>query len=566
MTLTGAQIIMECLVEQGVDTVFGYPGGTVINIYDELHKNTHRIRHILTAHEQGATHAADGYARSTGRAGVVIATSGPGATNIVTGIATAFMDSIPMVAITGNVPLSLLGKDSFQEVDILGVTMPITKHSFIVKDVAQLADCLRKAFAIASTGRQGPVLVDIPKDITATVTEWTPQGAEERAAYWKSVESRWLPEITQTQIAEVAELINQARRPLLYAGGGIISSGAAPQLKALAERLLSPVALSLMGHGAMPADHPLCTGLIGMHGTKASNMAVNKADLIIALGARFSDRVVSNASRFAKGAQILHIDIDPAEINKNIQSYHSLKGNVRAILDRLLPLVQNRASSEWNGDIDAWKKIRPSAHHQARELHPRFILEEIHARVGDDAIITTEVGQHQMWTAQFYPFKKARSFLTSGGLGTMGFGTGAAMGAQIAFPDRQVVHIAGDGSFRMNSNELSTIAYYKLPIVIVLLNNGTLGMVRQWQHMFYEDRYSATTLDRPPDFVKLADAYGVPAWRATDESSFKEALKEALSERRPALIDCRIDIDETVLPMVPSGKSIDDQILEPRET
>jgi len=566
MTLTGAQIIMECLVEQGVDTVFGYPGGTVINIYDELHKNTHRIRHILTAHEQGAAHAADGYARSTGRAGVVIATSGPGATNIVTGIATAFMDSIPMVAITGNVPLSLLGKDSFQEVDILGVTMPITKHSFIVKDVAHLADCLRKAFAIASTGRQGPVLVDIPKDITATTTEWTPQGAEERAAYWKSVEARWLPEITQAQIAEVADLINQARRPLLYAGGGIISSGAAPQLRALAERLLSPVALSLMGHGAMPADHPLCTGLIGMHGTKASNMAVNKADLIIALGARFSDRVVSNASRFAKGAQILHIDIDPAEINKNIQSYHSLKGNVRAILDRLLPLVQARASSEWNGDIDGWKKIRPSAHHQARELHPRFILEEIHARVGDDAIITTEVGQHQMWTAQFYPFKKARSFLTSGGLGTMGFGTGAAMGAQIAFPDRQVVHIAGDGSFRMNSTELSTIAYYKLPVVIVIMNNGTLGMVRQWQHMFYEDRYSATTLDRPPDFVKLADAYGVPAWRATDESSFKVALKEALSERRPALIDCRIDIDETVLPMVPSGKSIDDQILEPRET
>jgi acetolactate synthase-1/2/3 large subunit len=566
MKLTGAQIIMECLVEQGVDTVFGYPGGTVINIYDELHKNAHRIRHILTAHEQGAAHAADGYARSTGSAGVVIATSGPGATNIVTGLATAFMDSIPMVAITGNVPLSLLGKDSFQEVDILGVTMPITKHSFIVKDVANLADCMRKAFAIATTGRQGPVLVDIPKDITAMATEWTPQSEDERAAFRKTVESRWLPEISQDQIAEVADLINNSRRPLLYAGGGIISSGASGQLRDLAERLLSPVALSLMGHGSMPADHPLFTGLIGMHGTKASNMAVNKADLIIALGARFSDRVVSNASRFAKGAQILHIDIDPAEINKNIQSYHSLKGNVKVILDRLLPLIQARESSEWNGDVDAWKKIRPSVHHRTRDLHPRFIMEETHARVGDNAIITTEVGQHQMWAAQFYPFTKPRSFLTSGGLGTMGFGTGAAMGAQLAFPDRQVVHMAGDGSFRMNCAELSTIAYYKLPIVIIILNNGTLGMVRQWQDMFYERRYSATTLDRPPDFVKLADAYGIPGWRATDENSFRDALTAALAERRPALIDCRIDIDETVLPMVPSGKSIDDQILEPRET
>ncbi len=563
MNYSGARILVECLAEQGVDSVFGYPGGSVIAIYDELHKHADRIKHYLTAHEQGAAHAADGYARATGRPGVVIATSGPGATNLVTGIATAYMDSVPMVAITGNVPVSLLGKDSFQEVDIAGITMPITKHSFIVKDVKDLARCLRSAFAIAATGRQGPVLVDIPKDVTMALCEWEPQSKAERAASLASLGARWQPPIPETELAEAASMINASRRPLLYAGGGIISAGASPELKDLAERLKAPVALSLMGHGAFPSAHPLCTGLIGMHGAKASNMAASKADLIIALGTRFSDRVVSNVSSFANGAGVLHIDIDPAEINKNIQSGRALKGDIKAILQALLPLVSARASSDWNGDIDAWKKIRPSSHHADKALHPRFIMEEIHARVPADAIITTEVGQHQMWTAQFYPFSAPRSFLSSGGLGTMGFGTGAAMGAQVAHPHRQVVHIAGDGSFRMNCAELATIAHYDLPILIVVLNNGTLGMVRQWQTMFFAGRHAATTLNRPPDFVKLADAFGLAAWKATDAASFKHAMSKALESRRPCLIECAIDIDESVLPMVPSGKPIEEQILEP---
>jgi len=563
MNYSGARILIECLAEQGVDSVFGYPGGSVIAIYDELHKHADRIKHYLTAHEQGAAHAADGYARATGRPGVVIATSGPGATNLVTGIATAYMDSVPMVAITGNVPVSLLGKDSFQEVDIAGITMPITKHSFIVKNVKELASCLRSAFAIATTGRQGPVLVDIPKDITTAFCEWQAQSRDERAIAVAALEARWQPPIDATELADAAAMINASRRPLLYAGGGIISSGASPELQELAERLKAPVALSLMGHGAFPSAHPLCTGLIGMHGAKASNMAASKADLIIALGTRFSDRVVSNVSSFANAAGVLHIDIDPAEINKNIRSGRSLKGNIKAILQRLLPLVQARDSSDWNGDIDAWKKIRPSSHDVEKALHPRFIMEEIHARVPADTVITTEVGQHQMWTAQFYQFSVPRSFLSSGGLGTMGFGTGAAMGAQVAHPGRQVVHIAGDGSFRMNCAELATIAHYQLPLLIVVMNNGTLGMVRQWQTMFFDGRHAATTLDRPPDFVKLADAFGVEAWRATDAASFKAALAKALESRRPCLIDCAIDIDESVLPMVPSGKPIEEQILEP---
>jgi acetolactate synthase-1/2/3 large subunit len=563
MKLTGSQILMECLVEQGVDTVFGIPGGAAINLYDELYKNTHRIRHILTAHEQGASHAADGYARATGKPGVVMVTSGPGATNIVTGLATAYMDSIPVVAITCNVPLSLIGKDSFQEVDITGVTAPITKHNYMVKDIEDLAACVRRAFAIATTGRTGPVLVDIPKDITAQTAEWVPQNQSELEAFRRSVESKWLPVLTEEHLTLAARLLNEARRPLIFAGGGIIGSGASDLLRELAEKMLAPVALSLMGHGALPSRHPLCTGLIGMHGTKASNMAASKADLIVALGVRFSDRVISNASGFAKNAQVLHIDIDPAEINKNIKTCHSLRGNVRDILARLLPMISARQSSEWNDDIDAWKKIRPSSHHRSTALHPRFIIEEIHAQMGEETIVTTEVGQHQMWAAQFYPFDRPRSFLTSGGLGTMGFGTGAAIGAQVAFADRRVVNLAGDGSFRMNGMELSTIAYYGLPLLIVIFNNGTLGMVRQWQTMFYDSSYAATTLDRPPDFVKLADAYGIRAWRAGDEASFREALGQALSERRPALIDCRIDIDEPVLPMVPSGKSLEEQIMEP---
>ena len=570
MEMTGARIVVETLIERGVDTVFGYPGGTILNVYDELFKCSDRVRHILTAHEQGAAHAADGYARSTGRPGVVMATSGPGATNLVTGIATAYMDSGPLVAITCNVPNPLLGKDSFQEVDIAGITMPITKHNYIVKDVAVLAEVLRQAFEIATTGRKGPVLVDITKDVTAAKAEWHPaDSAPTRAPTGSRIDPRFgakrVPRASESDLDQAAELIAASRAPLIYAGGGVIAGDASEELRALVERLKAPVALSLMGHGAFPSGHRLFTGMIGMHGTKASNMASSRSDLLVAIGARFSDRVVSDVSRFAAKARLLHIDIDPAEINKNVPSFKSLIGDVKVILAGLLERLPEREESGWNGDIDAWKAEVPSAHGRDVPLHPRFVLEEIHSRVGDDAIVTTEVGQHQMWTAQFYPFAKPRTFISSGGLGTMGFGTGAAMGAQAANPDRQVVHIAGDGSFRMNSAELGTISYYDLPILIVLMNNGTLGMVRQWQKMFYQGRYSQTTLDRPPDFLKLAEAYGVRGFRARNEGEFRAALEGALSVRKPALLECILDIDEKVLPMVPSGKPIDELILEPPE-
>jgi acetolactate synthase-1/2/3 large subunit len=576
MQVSGARIVIECLVEQGVDVVFGYPGGTVLNIYDELFKNSDRIRHILTAHEQGAAHAADGYARSTGRPGVVIATSGPGATNLVTGIAAAYMDSVPLIAITGNVPLALLGKDSFQEVDITGVTMPITKHNFIVKDVRELAATMRLAFEIATTGRPGPVLVDITKDVTAALTEWVP--AEEAAAAAVAAAARRAggeagfrfaakpPRVVAARdLDAAAALIAAAERPFIYAGGGVIIAAAADELRAFVERLHAPCALSLMGHGALPSDHPLFTGMIGMHGTKASNMAAGAADLLIAVGARFSDRVVSKISVFAKKAKILHIDIDPAEINKNVKSFTSLVGDVKEILSGLLERLAPQDASAWNGDIAAWKRERPTSHESGKGLHPRFLLETIREKVGEDAFVTTEVGQHQMWTAQFYPFSRPRTFITSGGLGAMGFGTGAAMGVQVAHPDAQVVHIAGDGSFRMNSVELATIANYNLPILIVLFNNGTLGMVRQWQTMFYEKRYCETTLDRPPDFLKLVDAYGIRGFRAREPGEFKDCLDAALSIRAPALIECVIDIDEKVLPIVPAGKPIDELILEAGE-
>jgi len=564
MKMNGARIIVETLIERGVDTVFGFPGGTILNVYDELYKCSDRISHILTSHEQGAAHAADGYARSTGKVGVVMATSGPGATNLVTGIATAYMDSSPMVAITCNVPRKLLGKDSFQEVDIAGITMPITKHNYIVKDIAALADTLRQAFDIASSGRKGPVLVDITKDVTAAEAEWR-IAAEGAAAVDARFGPKPLPRPSDERIVEAAALIAQSRTPFIYAGGGVISSGASAELRALAERLKAPVALSLMGHGAFPSGHPLFTGMIGMHGTKASNMAASRADLLIAVGARFSDRVVSDVARFATNAHILHLDIDPAEINKNVPSRMSLVGDLKDSLARILGRVEARDTSGWNGDVDAWKAEVPSAHGRDADLHPRFILETIGERVGPEAIVTTEVGQHQIWTAQFFPFARPRSFITSGGLGTMGFGTGAAMGSQVGNPERQVVHIAGDGSFRMNCNELSTIAYYELPILIIVMNNTTLGMVRQWQSLFYKGRYSNTTLDRGPDFVKLAEAYGLRGFRATNEGEFVAALDAALSKKSAAIIDCRLDIDEKVLPMVPSGKPIDELMLEPPE-
>lgn len=570
MELSGARIVVESLIKEGVDTVFGYPGGTILNVYDEPFKCSDRIRHVLTAHEQGAAHAADGYARSTGRPGVVMATSGPGATNLVTGIATAYMDSVPLVAITCNVPNAILGKDSFQEVDIAGITMPITKHNYIVKDVGKLAGVLRQAFEIATTGRKGPVLVDVTKDVTAAKAEWAPAVAATGfagaiLADGPRFRAKRAPSASDPDLDEAAALIASSRRPFIYAGGGVIASGASEELLALVERLKAPVALSLMGHGAISSRHPLFTGMIGMHGTKASNLASSRSDLLIAIGARFSDRVVSDASRFAVHARILQIDIDPAEINKNVASCKALVGDVKDVLFRLLERVPERGKSVWNGDIDAWKAEVPSAHGRDALLHPKFIMEEIHARVGDEAIVTTEVGQHQMWTAQFYPFAKPRTFISSGGLGTMGFGTGAAMGAQVANPDRQVVHIAGDGSFRMNCAELGTISHYDLPILIVVMNNGTLGMVRQWQSMFYRGRYSQTTLDRPPDFLKLAEAYGVRGFRARDEGEFRAALDAALSERKPALLECILDIDEKVLPMVPSGQPIEELILEPPE-
>ena len=564
MKYTGARIVIECLVEQGVDTVFGYPGGTILNIYDELYKNSDRIRNILTAHEQGASHAADGYARASGKVGVVLATSGPGATNLVTGIATAYMDSVPMVAITCNVATNLLGKDSFQEVDITGITMSITKHNYIVRDVTKLADTLREAFEIARCGRPGPVLIDIPKDITAQLAEWTPHElnadvCESPAAIRCAGK---VPRIKDEDIDRVASLLMKAERPFFYVGGGVVISEACEELKVLAEKMNIPVSVTLMGKTSFPAKHPLCTGMIGMHGTKASNTAASNCDLFVAIGARFSDRVISDPSKFAKKSAILHIDIDSAEINKNIRTQDSINGNIKEILSSLIPKVQSRPRDEWNDRIDEWKTHVPEMYSKKTALHPKFVLETIYDRLGDDTIITTEVGQHQMWVAQFYPFSKPRTFLTSGGLGTMGYGTGAAMGAQVAFPDRYVVHIAGDGSFRMNLNELATISHYGLPVIIIVVNNGTLGMVRQWQKLFYEKRYSATTLDRPPDFVKLADAFAVRGFRATNETEFVTAFTKAISGRTPALIDCHMDIDEMVFPMVPAGKPIDELLLD----
>lgn len=562
MKYTGARIVIECLVEQGVKTIFGYPGGAIINIYDELYKNADRITHILTAHEQGAAHAADGYARSTGSVGVVLATSGPGATNLITGIATAYMDSVPLVAITCNVPTALLGKDSFQEIDITGITMPITKHNYIVREVNDLADTIREAFDIASSGRPGPVLIDIPKDITAAVAEWTPcpdSVAERRIIAGKS---RLVKAADEVELSRAATMLAEAKRPFFYIGGGVVSADAADELKALAQRLAAPVAVSLMGKSAFPSRHELCTGMIGMHGTKASNTAANRCDLLVAIGARFSDRVISDPSRFAKESAILQIDIDPAEINKNIRTHASVTGDIKAILADLAARVPERRRDKWNDLIDDLKTHLPAMYNKQTALHPRFVLEKVNEILGDDTIITTEVGQHQMWVAQFYPFAKPRTFITSGGLGTMGFGTGAAIGAQMANPDRRVVHIAGDGSFRMNLNELATISHYNLPVIIIVANNGTLGMVRQWQKLFYDKRYSATTLDRPPDFLKLADAFAVRGYRAASEDEFVAAFQSAAASREPALIDCYMDIDEMVFPMVPPGKPIDELLLD----
>lgn len=569
MLLNGSQIVVECLVEQGVDTVFGYPGGAILNIYDELYKNQDRIHHILTAHEQGASHAADGYARSTGKVGVCMATSGPGATNLVTGIATAYMDSSPIVAITCNVPTPLLGRDSFQEIDITGITMPITKHNFMVHKVEDLAATIREAFIIAKSGRPGPVLIDIPKEVTANQTEFEPLKNLSDAKLELSKDKDNLRRVfnaavpTDEEIAKAAEIINSAKRPVIYAGGGIIISEAAEKLKELAVKADIPVSESMMARSAFPSSSALNLGMVGMHGTKASNMAVTESDLVLALGARFSDRVISDAKRFAENSRVFQIDVDPAEINKNIPVAGSLVGDVGAILERLLPLIQKNDHAEWKGQIEEWKKVYPAMYdeHPADSINPKFLCECVHKIAGDDAFVTTEVGEHQLWVAQHYPFEKPRTFITSGGLGTMGFGTGAAIGAQFANPKRRVIHIAGDGSFRMNCNELATIGHYKLPIVIVVVNNGTLGNVRLWQRVFYGKRYSATTLDFGPDWVSLAAAYGIKGYKANTELEFEKVFKEALDSGEAAVIDAKVGIDEPVLPMVPGGKPIFAQVM-----
>lgn len=552
MRLSGADILVECLIEQGVDTIFGFPGGAVLNIYDSLYKYQDRIRHYLTSHEQGAAHAADGYARASGKVGVCLATSGPGATNLVTGIATAYMDSIPLVAITGNVALNLLGKDSFQEVDITGITMPITKHNFVVRKVEELAGIVRKAFLIAKQGRPGPVLIDIPKDITAQECEFLPEKV--------SLRKQNNHVITDEAIAQALALIHSAKKPMIYAGGGVIAAEAAAELYELAVKINSPVTLSLMGMGAFPATHELYTGMIGMHGTKASNLAVTQCDLLLAVGARFSDRVISKLDRFAPKAKVLQIDIDEAEVNKNIRVAHHIIGDVKEVLHKINQGIQPKDRSQWLRYVMELKG-QNGREGNGDELTPEYILEQIHELTRGEALICTEVGQHQIWTAQYYKFTKPRSLITSGGLGTMGFGLGAAIGASIACPGKRVFNIAGDGSFRMNLNELATAVEYKLPIIVVIMNNHALGMVRQWQSIFYDNRYSHSNLDRQTDFVKLAEAFGAVGYNLTAKKDVAPVLKEALALNRTVVINCEIDREHKVWPMVPPGAALEDVIV-----
>ena len=562
MKISGSQIVIECLLEQGVDTVFGYPGGAILNIYDALYKNSNRIRHILTAHEQGASHAADGYARSTGKVGVCMATSGPGATNLVTGIATAYMDSIPVVAITCNVTQAQLGKDSFQEIDITGVTMPITKHNFMVRDVNDLADTIRKAFHIAKSGRPGPVLIDIPKDVTASQTEYEPVNPETLNF---DIPSKIIHSPSKEQILNAIKMIDEAERPFIYAGGGVQIAGACEELKSLAEKANIPVSMSLMGKAVFPNKHPLSMGMIGMHGTYVANTACDKCDLLLAIGCRFSDRVIGDPKKFAGNAKILQIDIDPAEVNKMIEVDNALIGDIKQILVEISSKIQKKEPGKWNEQVNEWKKIVPPSYNKKQDLSPKFIFEYVNSKVKQDTIITTEVGQHQMWTAQFYDFMQPRTFLTSGGLGTMGYGTGAAIGAQFANPEKTIVHFAGDGSFRMNCNELATIQHYELPIIIVVLDNHALGNVRMWQTLFYEKRYSNTTLDFGPDWEKLAFAYGIQGYHVKNEEEFKKAFDDALKSKKPAVIDAEIYIDEMVLPMIPPGKPVEYLMLDVKD-
>ncbi|NLG04824.1 MAG: biosynthetic-type acetolactate synthase large subunit [Clostridia bacterium] len=548
MQLTGAQIVMECLKEQGVDTVFGYPGGTILNIYDELYKYSDSITHYLTSHEQGASHAADGYARATGKVGVCMATSGPGATNLVTGIATAYMDSVPMVAITANVVLSLLGKDTFQEVDIAGVTMPITKHGYIVKDVNELADTIRKAFLIAQTGRPGPVLVDITKDVTANKAEYepvVPLPIERKNSF------------CDQDIEVAADMIKAAKKPYIYVGGGAVISEATEEVMKFAHLIDAPVCDTLMGKGAFNGTDELYTGMIGMHGTKTANYGVSQCDLLIAIGARFSDRVIGNAKKFGCHAKVLHIDIDPAEINKNIMADASVIGDVKSVLTVLNEKLDQQDHAEWITHIKGYKEQYPLKYPQKKLTCP-YVIEEIYRVTKGDAIITTDVGQHQMWAAQFYKYTKPRTFITSGGLGTMGYGLGACIGAKVGKPDQVVINIAGDGCFRMNMNELATASRYNIPIIEVVINNQVLGMVRQWQTLFYEKRYSNTVLQDKVDFVKVAQALGCEAIRVTKREEVAPAIEKAIKLNKPVLIECMIDEDDKVFPMVPAGAAIDE--------
>ena len=552
--LNGSEILIECLKEQGVKTVFGYPGGAILNIYDALYKHQDEITHILTSHEQGASHAADGYARVTGKVGVCLATSGPGATNLVTGIATAFMDSIPMVAITCNVGVSLLGRDSFQEIDITGVTMPITKYNFIVKDIKKLADTVRRAFTIAQSGRPGPVLIDITKDVTAAEYEYTPQ---EPAPIVRQTDT-----IREEDIETALELIRNSQKPFIFVGGGAVLSGASEELMALAQKIQAPVADSLMGKGAFDGTDELYTGMLGMHGTKTSNFGVSECDLLIVAGARFSDRVTGNASRFAKNAKILQIDVDPAEINKNIHTHASVIGDLKVVLRKLNARLDPMNHEEWIQHVERMKDMYPLRYDKTQLTGP-FIMETIDELTKGDAVICTEVGQHQMWAAQYYKYRKPRTLLTSGGLGTMGYGLGASLGAKMAcgdmgHPDTPVFNIAGDGCFRMNMNEIATATRYNIPIIQVVVNNHVLGMVRQWQNLFYGKRYSHTVLNDAVDFVKLAEAMGAKAYRVTRQEDLKPVLEEAIALKAPVLIECQINCDDKVYPMVSPGAPIQD--------
>ena len=547
--LTGAEIVIECLKEQGVDTVFGYPGGTILNIYDALYKHQDEITHILTSHEQGAAHAADGYARATGKVGVCMATSGPGATNLVTGIATACMDSIPVVAITCNVAVSLLGRDSFQEIDIAGITMPITKYNFIVKDITKLADTIRRAFTIAQTGRPGPVLIDITKDVTANTCDYEYRAPQPIV--------RQNSTIREEDMEKALYLIRNAKKPFIFAGGGAVIADAADELKAFAHKIQAPVADSLMGKGAFDGTDELYTGMVGMHGTKTSNFGITECDLLIVVGARFSDRVTGNAAKFAPNAKILQFDVDPAEIDKNVKTYASVIGDVKTILKKLNARLDPVNHDEWLAHIDRMKDMYPLRYDKNLLTGP-YVVEQIYELTQGDAIITTEVGQHQMWAAQFYKYKHPRTFVTSGGLGTMGYGLGAALGAKMGCKDKTVINIAGDGCFRMNMNEIATATRYNIPVIQVVLNNHVLGMVRQWQTLFYGKRYSHTVLNDAVDFVKVAEGMGAKAYRVTSKEEFMPVLKEAIGLNIPVVIDCQIHCDDKVFPMVSPGAPIQD--------